>query len=134
MSLLAPPNDADMLRAGGHIRGRYVEPSESGLSTMEQGGDLATHWGGYAEPMSYNPYLPDGGETVMFRGQSHDESDGMGNTGIGVSYGNTDEPNVEVERGEPAVKLKDGGTGDENLVVYGNLKIPNYGGSILWGL
>ena len=131
MSLLAPPNDADMLRAGGHIRGRYVEPNESGLSTMEQGGDLATHWGGYAEPMSYNPYLPDGGETVMFRGQSHDESDGMGNTGIGVSYGNTDEPNVEVERGEPAVKLRDGGTGEENLTVYGNLMIPNYGVDIL---
>jgi hypothetical protein len=131
MSLLAPPNDADMLRAGGHIRGRYVEPNQSGLSTMEQGGDLATHWGGYAEPMSYNPYLPGGGETVMFRGQSHDESDGMGNTGIGVSYGNTNEANVEVERGEPAVKLKDGGTGEENLTVYGNLMIPKYGIDLL---
>ena len=129
--LLSPPNDADMLRAGGHIRGSYVAPNASGLSTMEEGGELNTHWGGYAEPMSYNPYLPDGGETVMFRGNSHEEYDGQGNTGIGVSYGGGDEANVEVERGEPATKLKDGGTGEDNLVVYGNLKIPKYGVDLL---
>lgn len=116
MSLLASPNDADMLRAGGNV------------PMMEQGGDLNTHWGGYAEPMSYNPYLPDGGETVMFRGQSHEESDGQGNTGIGITFGNSP---VEVERGEPAVKLKDGGTGEDNLTVYGNLMIPDYGVEIL---
>jgi hypothetical protein len=129
--LLAPDPMMNTLRSGGHLSGNYVPPSASGLSTMEEGGELQTYWGGYAEPMSYNPYLPDGGETVMFRGNSHDEYDGQGNTGIGVSFGNTDEPNVEVERGEPAVKLKDGGTGDENLVVYGNLKIPNYGVDLL---
>jgi hypothetical protein len=122
MSLLAPPNDADMLRAGGHIRGSYVAPNESGLSTMEEGGELSTHWGGYAEPMSNNPYLPDGGEVVMFRGNSHEESDGQGNTGIGITFG--DSP-VEVERGEPAVKLKDGGTSEDNLVVFGNLIEPS---------
>ena len=124
LALLSPPKDADMLRAGGHIRGSYVEPSASALSTMEEGGELNTHWGGYAEPMSYNPYLPDSGETVMFRGNSHEESDGKGNTGIGITFG--DNP-VEVERGEPATKLKDGGTGEDNLVVYGNLQIPKYG-------
>lgn len=116
MSLLAPPNDADMLRVGGNV------------PMMEQGGDLNTYWGGYAEPMSYNPYLPDSGETVMFRGQSHEESDGQGNTGIGITFGNSP---VEVERGEPAVKLKDGGTGEDNLTVYGNLMIPDYGVEIL---
>ena len=100
------------------------------VSEMEEGGELGTHWGGYAEPMSYNPYLPDGGETVMFRGNSHEEYDGQGNTGIGVSFGNSDEANVEVERGEPAVKLKDGG-GSDSLVVYGNLQIPKYGVEIL---
>jgi hypothetical protein len=57
----------------------------------------------------------------MFRGQSHDESDGKGNTGIGITYG--DNP-VEVERGEPAIKMKDGSGGDSSLVVFGNLKIP----------
>jgi len=123
--LLKPPADADMLRAGGHLKA-YTPPSAAAMSTerpmMQMGGELETHWGGYAEPMSYNPYLPDGGETIMFRGQSHDESDGRGNTGIGITYG--DNP-VEVERGEPAIKMQDGGTpGDSSLVVFGNLKIP----------
>ena len=122
--LLKPPHDADMLRAGGHLKA-YTPPSAEAMSTerpmMQMGGELETHWGGYAEPMSYNPYLPDGGETVMFRGQSHDESDGRGNTGIGITYG---ENPVEVERGEPAVKLQDGSGGDSSLVVFGNLKIP----------
>jgi len=90
---------------------------------MQIGGELQTHWGGYAEPMSYNPFLPAGGETIMFRGQSHDESDGRGNTGIGITYG---ENPVEVERGEPAIKMQDGGgsPGDSSLVVFGNLNIP----------
>lgn len=124
--LLAPPKDADMLRAGGHLK-QYTPPSARAMSTerpdFQMGGELQTYWGGYAEPISQNPYLPDGGETIMFRGQSHDESDGQGRTGIGVTYG--DNP-VEVERGEPAVKLRDGGTGEDNMVVYGNMISPNY--------
>jgi hypothetical protein len=124
--LLKPPHDAQMLRAGGHLK-EYTPPSQRAMSTerpdFQMGGELQTHWGGYMEPMSQNPYLPDGGVTVMPRGQSHAESDGKGNTGIGITYG--DNP-VEVERGEPMVKLKDGGTGEDNLVVFGNMKIPNY--------
>ena len=123
--LLKPPKDADMLRAGGHLK-EYTPPSERAMSTerpaMQMGGELQTHWGGYAEPMSYNPFLPEGGETIMFRGQSHDESDGKGNTGIGITYG---ENPVEVERGEPAVKLQDGTSGESNLTVFGNIKITN---------
>lgn len=123
--LLKPPTDADMLRAGGHLKA-YTPPSAAAMSTerpaMQMGGELQTHWGGYAETLSQNPYLPDGGETIMFRGQSHDESDGRGNTGIGITYG---ENPVEVERGEPAVKLQDGTTGDSNLTVFGNIKITN---------
>lgn len=122
--LLKPPADADMLRAGGHLK-EYTPPSAAAMSTerpeFQMGGELQIHWGGGAEPMSYNPYLPDGGETIMFRGQSHDESDGKGNTGIGITYG--DNP-VEVERGEPAMKMRDGSSGDSSLVVFGNLKIP----------
>jgi hypothetical protein len=64
----------------------------------------------------------------MFRGKSHEESDGKGNTGIGITYG--DNP-VEVERGEPAIQLKDGSSGSNSLTVYGNLKIPNYGVEML---
>jgi SHS2 domain-containing protein len=116
----------------GNLHGQFGQFLKYGgnISEMEEGGELNTHWGGYAEPMSYNPYLPDEGETVMFRGNSHEEYDGQGNTGIGVSFGNSDEANVEVERGEPAVKLKDGG-GSDSLVVYGNLQIPKYGVEIL---
>ena len=55
-------------------------------------------------------------ETIMFRGNSHNEADNDGNTGIGITYGNSP---VEVERGEPATKI------DDELVVYGNLQIPN---------
>lgn len=115
-------------RAGGHLR-EYTPPSESAMYTgrdlpyqmedggqMAMGGDLEVHRG-KAETMSYNPYLPGDGETIMFRGPSHD------NGGMPVSFG---ENGVEVEGGEPAIKMKDGGE-SENLTVLGNMKIPNYG-------
>lgn len=129
--LLQPDPTMDTLRAGGHLKS-YTPPSERAMYTGREqfamGGNLETHWGGYAEPMSYNPYLPEGGETVMFRGKSHDESDGRGNTGIGITYG--DSP-VEVERGEPAVQLRNGSDGDNSLTVYGNLEIPSFGASLI---
>jgi hypothetical protein len=126
--LLKPPYDADMLRAGGHIaQVGYTAPSERAMSTerpnFQMGGELQTHWGGYTEPVAENPYLPDGGITYMPRGNYHSQSDGKGNTGIGITFG--DNP-VEVERGEPMVKLQDGGTGENNLVVLGALDIPDY--------
>ena len=127
------------LRAGGHIRGEYQPVSNRGLQTYAMGGEVQTTWGGHAETISHNPYMPGSGETIMFRGKSHDESDGNGNTGIGVKYGKgghdsyTDyaeygtqeaDADVEVERGEPAAELQDA-NGEKNLTVYGNLKIPN---------
>ncbi len=124
--LLKPPHDAEMLRAGGHLK-EYTSPSAEAMSTerpdFQMGGELQTHWGGYTEAASQNPYLPDGGVTYMPRGNYHSQSDGKGNTGIGITYG--DNP-VEVERGEPMVKLEDGGTGEKNLMVLGALDIPNY--------
>ena len=110
-------NEASM-RAGGHLK-EYTPPSERALQTFDMGGDLKTHWGGYAEPISDNPYAKS--PTVMFRGQSHDESDGKGRSGIGMTYGNSP---VEVERGEPAQEFRDGGT-EKSLVVFGNLPISN---------
>ena len=129
--LLAPPHDADMLRSGGHLaQVHYTPPTAEAMYTgrdlpyqmeyggqMAMGGDLQVHRG-EAETLSYNPFLPDGGETVMFRGPSHD------NGGMPISYGQN---GVEVEGGEPAVKLQDGGSPDGNLVVYGNMIIPDYG-------
>jgi len=116
----------DEFRAGGHLKA-YREPSERAMQTYNMGGELQTHWGGYAEPMSHNPYMPGSGETVVFRGQSHTDSDGKGNTGIGITYG---ENPVEVERGEPMFEMQSGGninpeTGEpENTgVVFGNMQI-----------
>jgi hypothetical protein len=140
--LLQPPHDADMLRAGGHLQS-YTPPSAEAMYTgrdqYAMGGEIKTTWGGKAETMSYNPYLPGTGETVMFKGQSHDETDGKGRSGIGVKYGdggmtdyaqnggNEPDADVEVERNEPAAELIDPKTGEKNLVVYGNMKIPDYG-------
>jgi hypothetical protein len=118
--LLKPDPMMDTLRAGGHLQ-YYTPPSERAMSTeraeygtqMAMGGDLQVHRG-TAEPISYNPYLPNGGETVMFRGPSHDDG------GMPISYG---ENGVEVEGGEPAMVMKDGGETD-NLLVFGNLIDP----------
>ena len=128
---------ADKFRAGGHLQS-YTPPSERAMETYRDGGgvkshglggELQTHWGGGAETISQNPYLPGTGETVMFRGKSHEEYSPNGETGIGVTYGGNP---VEVERGEPMVELEEGGTVDPQTgevqksgVVFGNLKIPN---------
>ena len=86
---------------------------------MAMGGDLQVHQG-KAETISYNPFLPNGGETVMFKGPSHAEG------GMDISYGQN---GVEVEGGEPGVVLKDGGEvkKDESLVIYGNIKFDKTG-------
>jgi hypothetical protein len=134
--LLAPPHDADMLRAGGHLK-EYTPPSARAMYTgrdlpyqmanggqMAMGGDLKVLDGGYAETISYNPFMPGTGETVMFRGRSHD------NGGIPVEYGQN---GVEVEGGEPMFQMQDGGEmnnpSETNTsgVVAGNMFIPKYG-------
>lgn len=126
----------DTLRTGGRITQNNIYETDQ----FNFGGELQTTWGGRAEPISYNPYLPGSGETVMFEGNSHEEKDNKGRTGIGVKYGNDgdyspymeygrdgieDVTDVEVERGEPATELQDS-TGDTSMVVFGNLKIPNH--------
>jgi hypothetical protein len=115
----------ELMRSGGHMRGNYIPPNPSALDTMKMGGELKTLWGGEADTVSYNPYA--GGESIQFKGNSHDYRDPKtGQTGIGVAYGKDSVANneavVEVEN-EPAQQLRDGG-GTENLVVYGDLKIP----------
>jgi len=117
---------AHKFRAGGHLK-QYTPPSERAMETYAMGGQLQTHWGGGAETMSHNPYMPGSGETVLFRGQSHTDSDGNGQTGIGITYG--DNP-VEVERGEPMFEMESGGeinpqTGQPETtgVVFGNMQL-----------
>ena len=108
----------DSLRAGGHLK-EYTPPSERAMSTerpdMAFGGELQSHWGGGLETISHNQY--DASPIIMPKGQSHDESDGKGRTGIGITYGKNP---VEVERNEPMVKMEDGGNQD-SLVVFGNM-------------
>lgn len=119
--LLRPDPTMDTLRSGGSLKQDYVPPSARALQTYAMGGELQVYRG-EAEPISTNPYLPDGGETVMFRGPSHE------NGGMPISYGSSP---VEVEGGEPAVKLRDGGTGEDNMVVFGNLKIDKQSANML---
>lgn len=109
--LLAPDPTMDTLRTGGNLR----QNNTFSTDMFAMGGDLKVYRG-EAEPVSVNPYLPDGGETVMFRGPSHEDG------GMPIEYGSSP---VEVEGGEPAVKLKNGSSGDEDLVVFGNLIEPN---------
>jgi hypothetical protein len=117
---------ANKFRAGGHLKS-YTPPSERAMETFAMGGQLQTHWGGGAETMSHNPYMPGSGETVLFRGQSHTDSDRNGQTGIGITYG---ENPVEVERGEPMFEMQGGGeinpeTGEPETtgVVFGNMQV-----------
>ena len=134
-SLLTKDPMMDTLRTGGHITQNNMYPQDQ----YALGGSLKTTWGGYAETISRNPYMPGTGETVMFRGKSHEQSDGNGHTGIGVDYGDdihdsyTDyaefgsknaPAKVEVEKGEPASEMIDPQTGEKNMVVFGNLKVP----------
>ena len=116
--------NSSFMRSGGHLAQEYyTPPSERAMQPYENGGYMAMGGDlqlarGKAEPMSYNRFLPDGGETVMFKGPSH--ADG----GMDIQYGQN---GVEVEGGEPAVKLQDGGSADDDsLVVFGNMKIDDY--------
>jgi hypothetical protein len=123
--LLKPPHDADMLRSGGHLK-EYTPPSAAAMFTgrrdlpyqMAMGGELQVGEGGYAEPISYNPYMPGTGETVMFRGRSHDDG------GIPIQYGQN---GVEVEGGEPMFQMEEGGqVNNTSGVVAGNMKIDKF--------
>ena len=136
--LLKPDGTMDTLRMGGSIRQNNINPEEQ----FAFGGELKTHWGGYTEPISYNPFQGGTGETIMFKGNSHEESDGKGRTGIGVSYGDTgndaltdyaefgtnkatDKAHVEVEEQEPAAVI------GNDMVVFGNLEIPKSMNSLI---
>lgn len=103
-------------------QGNRNSPFMKNGGTTELNGELQTLWGGDVEPISENPYLPDTGKTVMFKGNSHDTVE-KGKSGIGVKFGNS---MIEVEGGEPAVKTK-----NNDLTVFGNMKIPSYGVSEL---
>lgn len=134
----------DTLRAGGHMRD-YTPISNRGMETYEDGGEiqsyamggqLKTHWGGEAEVISRNPYMPGSGEMVILNGARHGKEGG-----IGISYGDEQDDSeqtakdgantgarIEAETRETIMEMKDGGEVDPqtgkaktSAVVLGNI-------------
>jgi len=116
--------DMTYSKLGPQIHANYSSFMKKGGSVAGDG-NVKTLWGGDVSAVAYNPYA--GGESMFFSGNSHEKKDPKtGQTGIGVAYGPQsvamNEAVVEVEN-EPAQIMKDGGN-QENLVIYGDLKIP----------
>lgn len=108
---------------GAQVQQQYNNIAQNGASLPEGNllsDNLEVLWGGDAEPVSYNPYLPQGGETIKFDGNLHNGNPIPGKSGIGITYNGN---NVEVEKGEVATILK-GKDGREETVVFGNVEIP----------
>lgn len=128
--LFSPDTTMNTLRTGGNIR-------QNNISAMD--GNIKATWGGQLQPISYNPYQAGSGQTVLGFGNYHDQKDGDGRTGIGLSVGNKnsnpimdyaeygtkaaeENSNVEIEPKEPIIEQRnlDGGT---SVVVLGNQKL-----------
>ena len=104
--LLKPPHDADMLRAGGHLK-QYTPPSAEAMNTdrAEYGAELQTLWGGDIKDGGVNPYI---GPLGMLSGAQHSERapDAIGKNGIGIKFGNNV---IEAENREGIAMLTNGG-------------------------
>ena len=104
--LLKPPHDADMLRAGGHLK-YYTPPSAEAMNKgkAEFGAELQTLWGGDIKEVGVNPYI---GPLGMLSGAQHSERapDAIGKNGIGIKFGNNV---IEAENREGIVMLANGG-------------------------
>jgi hypothetical protein len=125
--LLKPPHDADMLRAGGHLK-YYTPPSAEAMKTFGEGGELQTLWGGGIKDGGTNPYL---GPLGILSGTYHKKPapDAPGKQGIGVRLGPDGEA-VEAQNLEGVVMLANGGqidpeTGgpDKSAYIFGAEKI-----------
>jgi len=104
--LLKPPHDADMLRAGGHLK-QYTPPSAEAMNTgrAEFGAEIQTLWGGDIKQVGVNPIL---GPLGMLSGAQHSERapDALAKNGIGIKFGNNV---IEAENREGIVMLANGG-------------------------
>jgi hypothetical protein len=127
--LLAPPKDADMLRAGGHLK-NYTEPSERAMQTYAMGGDLQIDNRGDIDFIGYNPEAAKTGASGYIgitRGPSHD------NGGFNVAYGGN---KVEVEGNETVMEKKEGGVlgSDKSMLILGDMYTGPFGEEILEGV
>lgn len=103
---------ANKYRAGGNIRGDYKQPNERAFNQSAKNGtaldgSLEPMWGGTIKDVSYNPHI---GNMAMGFGNDHDESDGRGNTGIGMKVlddGGEVTGEVEIETKEPMINIGD---------------------------
>jgi hypothetical protein len=124
--LLAPPKDADMLRAGGHLKS-YTPPSERAMQTYAMGGGLMVEDRGDVEFMGYNPEIAKTGASGYIgisRGPSHDKG------GFNIDYNGS---KVEVEGGETMLE-KGGSVGQDNAMhVLGNMKLEKLGEGMMQG-
>jgi len=125
--LLKPHHDADMLRAGGHLK-QYTPPSAEAMKTFGDGGELQTLWGGGIKDGGTNPYL---GPLGILSGTYHKKPapDAPGKQGIGVRLGKDGKP-IEAQNLEGVVMLANGGqidpeTGgpDKSAYIFGAEKI-----------
>lgn len=108
-----------MMAFGNEMKG----VQQGNASYMKNGGNIKESdmgglqlYNGEAETLSYNRHLADDGETAMLRGPSHEDD------GILMAYHGK---KIEAEGGEPVVKITDEKTGNDDLVIFGNMKIPN---------
>ena len=107
------------------------EPQTNMANGGAMNGKLQTHWGGKAEDISYNKYGAGTGLTSMLSGNKHSQSDGHGNTGIGVGYAEDGQElqNIDVQAeaqdNEPMLEVE-GPNGKPVAHVAGKIKIPKY--------
>ena len=127
--LLRDDPTMDTLRSGGNLKDyRYTPLTESAMSTerpsMQMGGELTPLWGGDIVPVSYNPYMEGDGYTYEAKGNYHNQSDGNGNTGVGMDYGGS---KVEVQPREPIFETGgEVGSEEKSATVLGGIKMPSY--------
>ena len=98
---------------GQQMQQQYNRFAQDGaLKTYRDGGDIQPLWGGDVKTSSYNPHS---GESYDVTGNYHNGSNVPGKSGVGVSFGDENVEDVEVERGEVISKLQNGSE-EEKLI------------------
>lgn len=143
-NLIAPGIGGAIGKVGGQLIGSLIDTRPERIKRYKEAinrnvGEIAMGEGMKGIFSSNSQYMKDGGyikngnmvlkngnaspisnNIMQFYGPSHEKG------GIDLFYGGSP---VEVEGGETAVELNDGGTVDKEMVVFGNVKAPGYGKS-----